>query len=86
MPFMTGNVVSKWLRQILCNLELDFVFFTPLRLSKPEPVTGSFLVSTVPFHTVKYGTHHIFFLMSVKLIKYHLVFLRQYMLHTELTY
>ena len=26
MPFMTGNVVSKWLRKMLCNLELAFVF------------------------------------------------------------
>ena len=64
--------------KIDCNFELVF-FSSHLRWSKPEPVTGSFLISNVMFHTVKYGTHHISFLqMSVKLIKYYLLFLRQY--------
>ena len=53
--------MSKWLRQILCNFELDFVFFTPKAV---ETGTGSFLVSTVPFHTVKYGTHPFFLNVS----------------------
>ena len=52
MPFMTGNVVYKRLCKIVCNFELVFGFFTPT-----EPVTGPFLVLTVTFHTVKYGTH-----------------------------
>ena len=61
MPFMTGNVVSiKRLCKIVCNFEL--VFSSHLRQSKPEPVTGTFLVSTVTFHTVNCkGTHHIIF-------------------------
>ena len=77
MPFMTGNV-SKRFCKIVCNFELC-LFSSHLRRSKPEPVTGPFLASTVTFHTVNYGTHHIVFLqMFVKLIKYHLLFLRQY--------
>ena len=42
MPFMTGNVVSKWLRKIICNLELAFVFFTPTTV---ETETGYRIVS-----------------------------------------
>ena len=59
MPFMTGNVVSKRLRKIVCNFQS--LVSSHLRRSKPEPVTGPFLVSTVTFHTVKYRTHHIIF-------------------------
>ena len=34
--------MSKWLRQILCNLELDFVFFKPKAV---ETGTGHRIVS-----------------------------------------
>ena len=42
MPFMTGNVVSKWLRQILFNLELDFVFFTPKAVGTGHRIVSGF--------------------------------------------
>ena len=85
MPFMTGNVVSKWLRQILSNLELDFVFFTPKAV---ETGTGHRIVSGFDCSVSHSKVWDASFKkkMSVKLIKYHLLFLRQYMLHTELTY
>ena len=60
MPFMSGIVVSKQLFKTLCRFELAFVFLTPTTV-ETGTVTVWFLVSTVTFHTVKYGTHQLFF-------------------------
>ena len=86
MPFMSGIVVSKQLFKILCSFELAFVFLTPTTV---ETGTGYRMVSCFNCyisHSKVWDASIIFLQMSVKLIKYHLLILRQYMLHTELTY
>ena len=86
MPFMSGIVVSKQLFKTLCSFELAFVFLTPTTV---ETGTGYRMVSCfncyISHSKVLMGCINYFLQMSVKLIKYHLLILRQYMLHTELT-
>ena len=86
MPFMTGNVVSEQLCKIVCNFELVFVFFTP---TTDETGTGYRTVSGFDCygsHSRVWDASYYFLQMSAKLIKCHFLFLRQYMLYTELTY
>ena len=62
MPFMSGIVVYKQVFKTLCNFKLAFVFLTPTMVETGTGYRTWFLVSTVTFHTVKYGTHQLFFI------------------------
>ena len=84
MSFMTGNVVSKRLCKIVCNLELVFGFFTPTTVETGYRTVSGF--DCYVSHSKVWDASYYFLQMSVKLIKYHLLIIRQYMLYTELTY
>ena len=78
--------MSKRLCKIVCNFELVFGFFTPTTV---ETGTGYRTVSGFDCyvsHSKVWDASYYFLENVCKLIKYHLLFLRQYMLYTELTY
>ena len=76
MPFMTENVVSRRLCKIACNFELVFVFFTPTMVGTGYQIVSGF--DCYVSHSKVWDASYYFLQMSVKLIKYNLLFLRQY--------
>ena len=86
MPFVTGKVMPKRLCKIVCNIELVSVFFSPTTVETGTGYRTVFGFDCYILHSKVWDASYYFLQMSVKLIIYNLLFLRQYILYIELTY